>query len=362
MIASPDFEPKTRRTGAFARVFGSTAAAYKFFWLLALLKRVQDSDLIPVREITADMVTAAWPSAALYRLSFGPHDRLQDLVRDLQSANRLSARASEHQIKRALDASRDATRRIEALGRYVPTRFLAPWHGDALSPTIRDDKRTRAIVHLASERHGTPLAGPYRIVETQGDLAIEFDATWRAWLLDNCGILQGFAESQLSRFLQARNPHVPGIIDKLGPPPLRDLSKARRWFKTLAQTEEGLSDLYTGEGVIAAFAVDHFLPRAFVAHDLLWNLVPAAPSVNARKADSLPHAAYLPALAAFHFRLVHAVPTEHRDLEDYATGFATDEAWLRSVSWETFQTRYSDLFSPLLQIARNQGFPAGWQA
>ena len=36
------------------------------------------------------------------------------------------------------------------------------------------------------------------------------------------------------------------------------------------------------------FAVEHFIPYAFVSHDLIWNLTPADPSFNSRKNDKLP--------------------------------------------------------------------------
>lgn len=36
------------------------------------------------------------------------------------------------------------------------------------------------------------------------------------------------------------------------------------------------------------FAVEQFIPYAFVSHDLIWNLIPADPSFNGRKNDKLP--------------------------------------------------------------------------
>ena len=36
------------------------------------------------------------------------------------------------------------------------------------------------------------------------------------------------------------------------------------------------------------YAVEHFLPYAFVSHDLMWNLIPADRSFNSSKSDKLP--------------------------------------------------------------------------
>ncbi|WP_410479158.1 HNH endonuclease domain-containing protein [Pedobacter miscanthi] len=33
---------------------------------------------------------------------------------------------------------------------------------------------------------------------------------------------------------------------------------------------------------------EHFIPYAFVSHDLIWNLIPADPSFNSPKNDRLP--------------------------------------------------------------------------
>ncbi|WP_367268579.1 HNH endonuclease domain-containing protein [uncultured Pedobacter sp.] len=40
--------------------------------------------------------------------------------------------------------------------------------------------------------------------------------------------------------------------------------------------------------VHGSFAVEHFIPYAFVSHDLIWNLIPADPSFNSRKNNKLP--------------------------------------------------------------------------
>ncbi|MFO7585650.1 MAG: HNH endonuclease domain-containing protein [Anaerolineales bacterium] len=53
-------------------------------------------------------------------------------------------------------------------------------------------------------------------------------------------------------------------------------------YKRLRSLKPAL--LYKG-----AYSLDHFLPWRYVAHDLLWNILPASKSVNSSKSDSLPH-------------------------------------------------------------------------
>lgn len=348
-------------TGQLGRVFASTAASYKFFWMLALLRLAPHSDRIAIRDLLVEMVVAAWPPGALYRLSFGPHDRLQNLVRDLQAEARLVPNTTETRVKTALRSWRGGATRLEALARYVPSRFLAPWHADGLPKSAQDEHRNRLLIERSQQRHGTVLAGPYAIFGPGLEAEVLMDPAWRAWLLENLGVVRGFTELELGRFLQARNPHVPGIVDKVRMPGLRKLAEARRAFERLRQSSSGLRDLYTGEPLGESYAVDHFLPRAFVAHDLIWNLAPTAEAVNRSKADQLPRIEFVRRLADLHCQLVQITPNSRADLDDYAGALTADALTLRRASGEEFRQRFENLFRPLMQIAASQGFRADWQ-
>jgi CRISPR/Cas system Type II protein with McrA/HNH and RuvC-like nuclease domain len=39
---------------------------------------------------------------------------------------------------------------------------------------------------------------------------------------------------------------------------------------------------------IGNYALEHFVPYAFVSHDMIWNLIPADPGFNSTKCDKLP--------------------------------------------------------------------------
>ena len=142
------------RTGTLGRAFDSTAASYKFFWLLAVLRLLPRHDTLPVRAVVAEMMVIAWAPAVLFRLSFGLHDRLQDAVREFHLASGLRTTATESQVRTALARWPEAEARIEALSQLVPSRFLGPWLELGLSPAIRDDRRTRAIIKVARETLG----------------------------------------------------------------------------------------------------------------------------------------------------------------------------------------------------------------
>jgi 5-methylcytosine-specific restriction endonuclease McrA len=91
-------------------------------------------------------------------------------------------------------------------------------------------------------------------------------------------------------YLQKHNPNVPDIPNKLIKPPRRNslLNQRRFWNRVFDHTGP-LECIYTQKKLIDGnFAVEHFVPYAFVSHDLIWNLIPADPSFNSRKNDRLP--------------------------------------------------------------------------
>lgn len=342
-------------------VFRDTTSSYKFFWLLAILDQLAALHKpIPLRLLVQSMVTRAWAAVALFRLSLGKVDRLQDCVCALQQESRLAPRSSASQIDAAMAGWAAFDQWAQELVRFVPGRFLAPWF-----PGVRpyDRRGARDIAIVADKSWGTAQSGPYRLVEHEGGSALELAPGWLIWLQRNRPLLQAFAELELTRYLQTRNPSVPGIVAKLALPRRRSLGKARGWWNwAIARMSPGtIIDIYTGAPVTAAFEVDHFLPWSLVAHDEFWNLCPVTPGTNRAKSDCLPHERFLPKLAQLHGALLRN-PDLPRDLAlGYAELLQVDLPRLPTISAEALDQRYCDLVLPLAQIAANQGFPRDWQ-
>lgn len=368
-MSSPNLEPTAtevptvpERTGTLGRAFDSTAASYKFFWFLALLRLLPHATdaTLGVRRIVAEMIVLAWAPAALYRLSFGAHDRLQNTVRDLQTAKRLRSTATETQVRAAIGHWIEAEGRLEALSNIVPTRFLGPWLELGLSPTIRDDRRTRAILRTALETLNNRDGPPYAIERTTTGAVLRFGPGWRDWLLEHQRVLESHAELALTRFLQARNPHVPGITEKVRMPGTRKLVPARRLFEHVRLLSGVLEDPYDGCALGKDYAIDHVLPRSFVAHDLTWNLVATRNAHNSTKGEVLPASSLLGGVARFHHTAISAAPAYSGALDDYTAAFGIDEDELRALPADGFVERYLQLLMPLMQIALAQGFRGGW--
>src|SRR5262249_23032024 len=160
---------------------------------------------------------------------------------------------------------------------YVLFRFIAPWFESELQG-VDGHQRNARIQQLAVLRFGTPGSPPYLIESREGIQLIRFEPGWHAWLRENVVVLPAFADRVLILFLQARDPSVPAIPAKLRAPLYRNLRRARIFWTTAfpalvaGGVGAAIHDIYSGEELQSDFALDHFLPWTFVAHDLLWNL------------------------------------------------------------------------------------------
>ena len=181
-------------------------------------------------------------------------------------------------------------------------------------------------------------------------------------------VVQAFAEHHLTLYLQARNPNVPGVVNKLRAPSARQLTAAHKFWR-LARIEFGKSgrrerfqDIYSERLLGDAFTIDHFLPWSFVAHDQLWNLAPVEGTTNSSKNDILPDLdLYLPRLARLHFDAIQAASRHPKMLEDYTDCFKLDTAGLLALGESGLTAKYREVMAPQSQIAINLGFQSGWR-
>jgi hypothetical protein len=96
-----------------------------------------------------------------------------------------------------------------------------------------------------------------------------------------------------------------------------------------------------------------------VSHDLLWNLVPVDPAINASKSNKLPileqHLDSFSRLQQMGLQAAWQKNPNNKLLEDYLHlgGGISD---LVHLSPADFRLRYQKLLSPLVQIAENMGF------
>jgi 5-methylcytosine-specific restriction endonuclease McrA len=348
----------------------STTASYKFYWFLAILDAVRQDvpSPIPFDYLLSHMVALAWYPSNYFRLSFGKADQLARCVAVLKSESGLPTNEKMEKIAatalRVLaDGSGSAAYAdLKARAKYVPYRFLAPWFSDETSG-FSDSEFNKKVAALAAEnfqRHESlPL---YRFSSTSRE--IEIQPRWRGYLRRHLAILQSFVDWHLVQYVQKLNPNVPGIPNKLFAPERRNLALAKSFWSVVGPTQ----CIYTGQMIQSDGAdLDHFLPWSFVAHDLLWNIIPVDSNANRAKSDSLPSLQkYLLPFATKQYAPLHKVSHMRSEkttklIEDYQI-LVTGQEGLDILETDelTFTRILERTIKPQYEIAANMGFQPNW--
>ncbi|MBI4660943.1 MAG: hypothetical protein HY735_19080 [Verrucomicrobia bacterium] len=358
------------KTFYLGRVFKDTTNSYKLVWFLAILSLLKRNNVQSLRlaDIFTEMAIAAWHPVCLYRLSLGVQDQLQHVILEIQQSSRLAPNAAPEAIRKFVEGSVAAHAKLD-FKRFVPTRFVAPWFEDELRG-MKDSLKDNKIKALTNESQASPFACPYYFEGRGAREAIRLNESWRMFLLENLGIIQSFTEHHLALYLQARNPNVPGVVNKLRAPTGRQLTAARDFWR-LVRTDfdrggrsAEFRDIYSERQLGDNFTIDHFLPWSFVVHDLHWNLTPVEPATNSSKSDSLPDLdVYLPRLAKLHFGAIKAAKKHPKLklLEHYTDCFKQDPDRLVALGEPGLLAKYREIMVPQAQIAINLGFQPGWK-
>ena len=335
-------------------IFKDTVATYKYYWFLSILELhvVKGKERMVIWEIITEMIANAWYPIHYFHLSFGKLDSLDKQVRKLREFIDLPIDIDKTQLVDTI-VNHDNPRAIKALMRVftknVPFRFLRPWI----------DTSDDALMAKRSESFENGCL--YSLTKENGDWIITINPIWHDYLCKNFSILKDFAYWNLTGFVQARNPNVPNIPNKLIKPIGRNsLQKQHKFWDKVIYKQEGIHCIYTGIILEPGnYDLDHFMPWSFVTHDQIWNLMPSDPSINSSKSDKLPNLdVYLSKLALEHQKAVKIIYEQNPNdklLEDYCTIIERPYD-LIGLEKEKVIEVFSKTFSPLYQIASNMNF------
>ena len=328
-----------------------TSTSYKYYWFLSILEAIEQGEqTIEKRSLFIRMIANSWYTINYFNVYYGAQDKLHKAVKQLIVTEDITIDEKKSVIvDRLLRTSNKATlRSISHFDGEVPYRFLSPWF-----PKIKGNKRE--IYELSQVFANDTI---YAVDET----VIRINPKWISYLYQNSGILKAFCLWKLCLYLQRLNPNVPDIANKLVKPPGRSsLLKQKKEFWDIVISETGpVTCIYTNKQLdIGKYAVEHFVPFAFVSHDLMWNLVPADTIFNSSKSDKLP-------LLDLYFndffdlqykalKTIYRVRPETKLLQDYL-GFLPDLSLLQTITPADLKHRFLDSIQPLVTIASNNGF------
>jgi hypothetical protein len=333
-----------------ASCFNYTSATYKYYWLLSIIQAVENHQTtIDKKVLFARMLANAWYTVNYFRVSFGKQDLIQESIRLISAHENISIYESRETVFQRLYTSQlpATVRQLRHFNTNVPHWFMSPWFPRM---TGESDAQAKERIYRQSQQfeHGCLYA-----LYTDH---IELNPGWRPYIIENARLLKDFCYWNLALFLQARNPNVPDIMNKIIKPSFRSpLTTQRNHYWNIVLNELGSTEcIYTQKRLTAQdYALEHFIPYSFVAHDQIWNLVPADPSFNSRKSNKLPdldqYFEPFYRLQQTAFEIVSQQMPKNKLLQDYYTIFPDLDARLD-------KQQFRNLLQPMIVIASFNGF------
>lgn len=376
MLSSSDEYINHLDTNKFAKMLDDPTQCYKFYWLDAILT------LIPTMEgdisfdsIFDEMIYSAWHSVTEYHLRLGPTiqgasvNLLEQAVKIVEIDSKLALSATKDNIINAI-RNHDAELKDvkERLARNVPYRLLSSFLSDIGGNDRIWDQKKRLIAYIEALNVEANL--PYIIIDGRGfQKKIRINSSWRQLIIDNYTVIQSWIQMKKVRFLQDRNPGVPGIVYKLGMDEERSrkLTNARILWKGVAEiSREPLIDIYTNEKLLTTgFDLDHFVPWSYIANNELWNLTPMEGSLNSKKNNKLPNwDKYFFRFANIQYHLYTMVFSNEqiRNLfekcrrDNLNAIWASEELYVEGNNEEIFKNMLDHNLKPVYESAKIQGY------
>lgn len=283
---------------SFTHMLDDPTECYKFYWMDSILDLLaQGRTHIDFDDIINGMIVAAWYSVGEYHLHLGLKDSNGKILNSLERAvsklvavveikNDASGDEIINEIKNNEQIIHDEKMQISKM---VPYRLLSSFFKDIGGNDRIWDQKKRLISYISMINQVNRL--PYIVNEGIGlKKQVVIDEIWKKMLLDNFVQIKGWIKIKKVKYLQDRNPGVPGIIYKLEPEneKQRKLKHVRDLWM-LALDIINIEDIYSGKSIKKNdFEVDHFIPWSYIANDEIWNLIPIESSLNSSKSNKLP--------------------------------------------------------------------------
>ena len=174
------------------------------------------------------------------------------------------------------------------------------------------------------------------------------------------------------KFLQGRNPGVPGIVYKADDHEqrTRKLEKVTKLWRSYSEvTSQPIIDIYSGDEIEKDhLSIDHFVPWSYISNDELWNLTPMDKAENSSKSNRLPNwDRFFPRLSDLQFKLYSAIYS-HDEVyhafdkcrsDNLNAIWASEQLYKKGNSKETFYNILEHNLHPIYDSAKIQGF-AEW--
>lgn len=360
---------------SFIHMLDDPTECYKFYWLDSIMQLLSDQeDNITFNKIISGMIADAWYSVTEYHLRMGTKDSQGNSVNSIERAvNKLDAlNCLEHTADRrnilAIIEKNEKLLHDEKyqISKNVPYRLLSSFMKELGGNDPLWDQRTRLIAYM--EMINKSCCIPYTIGSEKGlNKRIIIEDRWKHFLIDNMVSIRGWIQMKKIKYLQDRNPGVPGIIYKLEPEngKQRKLQNVRRLWAAVIDISP-ITDIYSGNRLGKKdYEIDHFIPWSYITNDEIWNLMPVNDSLNSSKRDKLPDwDRYFIGFAQNQFVLNQLIYTyeelghlfEECQRDNINALWSMEELYLRNINENKFIKILENHLRPIYESARTQGY------
>ena len=360
---------------SFIHMLDDPTECYKFYWLDSIMQLLSEQeDNITFDKTISGMIADAWYSVTEYHLRMGTKDNQGNSVNSIERAvNKLDAlNCLEHTADRwqVLEKIEENEKLLHdekyQISKNVPYRLLSSFMKELSGNDPLWDQRTRLIAYMEMISHSCCL--PYIIGTERGlEKRIIIEERWKRFLIDNMVAIRGWIQMKKIKYLQDRNPGVPGIIYKLEPEneKQRKLQNVRKLWAAVFDISD-IRDIYSGNPLEKKkYEIDHFVPWSFITNDEMWNLMPVNSSLNSSKRDRLPDwNTYFSGFAQNQFvlnqmiykyeRLAHMFRECQRD--NLNSLWSMEELYIKDIDENQFIRVLESRLKPIYDSARTQGY------
>lgn len=359
---------------SFIHMLDDTTECYKFYWLDALLKLFSlGKTEIVFDDLINQMIADAWYSVVEYHLHLGPKNASGKIMNSLERAviklSQLTNIPNDADRDTIILAVKENDRELhgekDQLTKNVPYRMLSPFMHEVKGNDRIWDQKKRLIAYI--EQLNKKECIPYQITNGAGlKKRVVINEEWQNFFMDNFVTISGWIEVKKVRYLQGRNPGVPGIIYKLVPEnnKQRKLKYVRNLWNTIIETKP-VYDIYSEKLLgLDDFDIDHFVPWSFVANDELWNLLPMDSSLNSSKSNNLPQWKYFELFAKNQYMMYESAKSSEKIMDKFkkcqrdnlVMPWSMEELYIAENDREAFIKVLEEKLHPVYDSARIQGY------
>lgn len=359
----------------FIHMLDDPTECYKFYWLDSIMQLLSEQEEnITFDRIISGMISDAWYSVTEYHLRMGTKDNqgnsvnsIERAVNKLDALNYLEHTADRWQILRVIEENEKLLHDEKyQISKNVPYRLLSSFMKELGGNDPLWDQRKRLIAYM--EMINKSCCIPYTIGTERGlSKRVIIEDRWRHFLIDNMVSIRGWIQMKKIKYLQDRNPGVPGIIYKLEPEneKQRKLQNVRKLWSAVIDMA-GITDIYSGRLLGKRdYEIDHFVPWSFITNDEMWNLMPVNLSLNSSKRDKLPDwERYFSRFAqnqfmlnemVYHYeKLAHLFGECQRD--NLNALWSVEELYVKNIERDRFVKVLEGRLRPIYDSAKTQGY------